>query len=139
MFNSGAMSGTHIRRYQISRTAWFSNTSAKTRFPSSLCLLLLKLRGRQTLCTQWFPRLSWTGDAIHVQSVPPPSFHWRQCLTAKRYVCAAQSSEALSSILVAQRADSPNATCVRPARFRASRHVTTCRSGPAKGSQTLQT
>jgi hypothetical protein len=116
----------------------FLNTSTKNCFRSSQCLLLLKLTGRQTLHTQWFPCRSWAGDAIHVPSVPPPAVHSGKCLIAKRYMCAAKSFEALLSILVARLADSPNATCVRPARFRQSRLAMTRQLGPVEGRQTLR-
>ena len=134
--HSGSMSGSHVRQHWNLKAAQFSSTSAKNRFPSSWSLFLLKFTGCQTLHTQWFPLFSCVGDTIHVPSVPSPAVLSGKCLIAKRYMCAAKSFEA---IVVAQLADSPNATCVRPARFRQSRLLTTRPSGPVEGCQTLHT
>ena len=61
---------------------------------------------------QWFQLFSCVGDTSHIPSVPSPIVLSGKCLIAKRYVCAVKSFEAVLSIVVAQLADSPNATCV---------------------------
>ena len=89
--------------------------------------------------TQWFPRSSQAGNTICIPFVPLLAVRRARRLIAKRYVCAAKSFEARLNIYVVPPADSPNVTCVRPARFRPLRQATARRFGPAEGHETLRT
>ena len=60
----------------------------------------------------------------------PPSLYQREC---------SKSFQAHFGIYVALPADSPNVTCVRPARFRPLRQAATNQIGPVEGHQTLRT
>ena len=98
-----------------------------------------RVPGRQTLRTLRFLnffaflRPAWW----HRCSLPYDSR--RLTRIAKRYVCAAKSFGALLIMLLTRPADSPKATCVRPARFWTPGPAATRRSGPVSGRQTLRT
>ena len=117
----------------------FSHTSAKYGFLQITTQFYLKLVVRQTLHTQWSQRFSLTGDAVRGGFVATRAVRRGPCGIAKPYVCAAKPFGTHLDIYVAPPGDSPNVTCVRPARFRPLRQATTCRSGPAEGHQTLHT
>ena len=117
----------------------FSRTSTKYRFLQITTQFSLKLMGRQTLHTQWFQRFFLTGIVVRGGFVELRAVRRGPGGIAKRYVCAAKSFDARLSIVVAQPADSPNVTCVHPARFWLSRQAATRRSGPIEGRQKLRT
>ena len=117
----------------------FSHTSEKYGLQLVAMKLSLRPAGRQTLHTQWFQLSPSLGDAVQGRFVALWSVHLRPFMIAKRYVCAAKSFGAIFCIDIASPADSPNATCVQPARFLLSLLRPCRRSGPFAGHQTLRT
>ena len=117
----------------------FSYTSEKYWLQVVAAKLSLRPAGRQTLHTQWFQPSPSLGDAVQGRFVAPRSVNLRPFGIAKRYVCAAKSFGAIFCIDIASPADSPNATCVQPARFLLSLLRPCRRSGPLAGHQTLRT
>ena len=105
---------------------------------TSLFAMDPRVPGRQTLGTHRFLncfaflRPAWW----HRCSLPYDLC--RPSRIAKRYMCAAKSLGALLMMLLTRPADSPKATCVRPARFWTPGPAATRRSGPVNGRETLR-
>ena len=90
----------------VSKSPRFSYTSAKYRIAFVNANASLLLAGRQTLHTQWFERFLLSGGAVRCLYVVLRAFCCGARRLAKRYVCAANSFETLSSLFVVQPADS---------------------------------
>ena len=84
-----------------SKSPRLSHTSPKCCYGRVTASVSWKLRGRETLHTQGFPRRPRAGYTIQMPRVRPWLAYGIPCRIAKRFVCAAKSFAALLSVFVA--------------------------------------